>query len=276
MFEVNDEDHRSNNFRNESTYSVVPSFFRHSALLLVDSEPSVVFMAIESRIIFLLLFSYANAGRLFWKNLELESSLLEYSVLTNGPLRSKCLQDQNCPIKITNSTPTRCWGYEPSCRFEDSYSADLLKCHGKSDWPGVEDNMSHKKLFWTQGDFGLLKQQVDSLRPIYEELLGVFGTFAMVSWTKPKSGYELKNFESYEEFCIDESNCDVIFEKPTYIIKLDTSVNMYHHFCDFINLFATQFINGSFSRNVDIFWWDTVSSTNEKLTTAFSITRRLY
>ncbi|KAH7730643.1 EGF domain-specific O-linked N-acetylglucosamine transferase-like protein [Aphelenchoides avenae] len=34
---------------------------------------------------------------------------------------------------------------------------------------------------------------------------------------------------------------------------------MYHHFCDFINLYASQFVNGSFSQDVDILWWDTYS-----------------
>ncbi|KAI6221070.1 EGF domain-specific O-linked N-acetylglucosamine transferase [Aphelenchoides besseyi] len=269
-------------------------------------------MTFKIEVVFLFLFSCANAGRLFWKNLELESSLLDYSVLTNGTLRSKCLQDPNCPIKTSNGTSTRCWGYEPSCRFEDSYSADLLKCYGKSDWPGVEDKPSHKKLFWTQGDFGLLKQQVDTLRPICEsnDLANSFlECSAHLRWCRGRNlvfdfknlraktsrryrddvigagqvggncdshfdskllanrtdelsylqswGYELRHYESSEKFRVDDSNCDVIFEKPTYIIKLDASINMYHHFCDFINLFATQFINESFSRDVDIFWWDT-------------------
>lgn len=70
---------------------------------------------------------------------------------------------------------------------------------------------------------------------------------------------ELKYFTSDYDFEVNKQNCDVIFDKPTFIIKLDASVNMYHHFCDFINLFASQFLNGTFfGRDVDIFWWDTV------------------
>uniref|UniRef100_A0A915CVQ1 EGF domain-specific O-linked N-acetylglucosamine transferase n=1 Tax=Ditylenchus dipsaci TaxID=166011 RepID=A0A915CVQ1_9BILA len=33
---------------------------------------------------------------------------------------------------------------------------------------------------------------------------------------------------------------------------------MYHHFCDFVNLFASQFLNSTnFGQDVEIFWWDT-------------------
>lgn len=34
---------------------------------------------------------------------------------------------------------------------------------------------------------------------------------------------------------------------------------MYHHFCDFVNLYITQHINNSFSTDVNIVMWDTVS-----------------
>lgn len=36
-------------------------------------------------------------------------------------------------------------------------------------------------------------------------------------------------------------------------------VNMYHHFCDFLNLYITQHVNNSFSTDVYIVMWDTVS-----------------
>lgn len=35
-------------------------------------------------------------------------------------------------------------------------------------------------------------------------------------------------------------------------------VNMYHHFCDFLNLYLTQHVNNSFSTDVYIVMWDTV------------------
>jgi EGF domain-specific O-GlcNAc transferase len=37
---------------------------------------------------------------------------------------------------------------------------------------------------------------------------------------------------------------------------------MYHHFCDFINLYITQHVNNSFSQDVNIFIWDTSNTDN--------------
>ena len=39
--------------------------------------------------------------------------------------------------------------------------------------------------------------------------------------------------------------CDITIESPTYIMKIDASVNMYHHFCDFFNLYASQHLNAT-------------------------------
>lgn len=41
---------------------------------------------------------------------------------------------------------------------------------------------------------------------------------------------------------------------------LSPGVNMYHHFCDFVNLYISQHINNSFSSDVNIVMWDTVST----------------
>lgn len=52
--------------------------------------------------------------------------------------------------------------------------------------------------------------------------------------------------------------------QPKYIFICDTSsffltgVNMYHHFCDFVNLYISQHINNSFSSDINIIMWDTV------------------
>ncbi len=34
---------------------------------------------------------------------------------------------------------------------------------------------------------------------------------------------------------------------------------MYHHFCDYVNLYASQHMNNSFSQDINIVMWDTVS-----------------
>lgn len=58
---------------------------------------------------------------------------------------------------------------------------------------------------------------------------------------------------------MDHDHCDIIFEKPTIIMKLDAAVNLYHHFCDFFNLYASLHLNQTFDQDVDIILWDTVS-----------------
>ncbi|XP_055884177.1 EGF domain-specific O-linked N-acetylglucosamine transferase-like isoform X1 [Biomphalaria glabrata] len=68
---------------------------------------------------------------------------------------------------------------------------------------------------------------------------------------------ELEHYTSLEFYPLDSKHCDLILDKPTYLIKLDAGVNMYHHFCDFINLYASQHLNNSFSTDVNIIMWDT-------------------
>uniref|UniRef100_A0A8C8J8H0 EGF domain-specific O-linked N-acetylglucosamine transferase n=1 Tax=Oncorhynchus tshawytscha TaxID=74940 RepID=A0A8C8J8H0_ONCTS len=48
---------------------------------------------------------------------------------------------------------------------------------------------------------------------------------------------ELQTYTELDLKPTDEEHCDIIFEKPTVFMKLDAGVNMYHHFCDFVNLF---------------------------------------
>ena len=71
---------------------------------------------------------------------------------------------------------------------------------------------------------------------------------------------ELQLFESFDKSPLDEQKCDIIVNEPTFIIKLDAGVNMYHHFCDFVNLYVTQHANNSFLQNVNIVFWDTSGS----------------
>lgn len=74
-----------------------------------------------------------------------------------------------------------------------------------------------------------------------------------------------------------DTPCDLQIDTPTLIIKPDScrtcrlmtarvsravlGYNMYHHFCDFLNVYLTQHLNGSFSRDVRLLFWDTVITT---------------
>ena len=69
-------------------------------------------------------------------------------------------------------------------------------------------------------------------------------------------------FESFDKKPLESGMCDIVLEGPTILIKLDAGVNMYHHFCDFVNLYVTQHFNSSFSQNVQIVFYDTSSRKN--------------
>lgn len=66
---------------------------------------------------------------------------------------------------------------------------------------------------------------------------------------------ELEHYTSLEDY--PDNQCDVIIDKPSLLIKLDAGVNLYHHFCDFINLYASQHVNNTFSTDIYIIMWDT-------------------
>lgn len=52
----------------------------------------------------------------------------------------------------------------------------------------------------------------------------------------------------------------IIFNLQIYVFF--SGVNMYHHFCDFVNLYISQHVNNSFSRDINIVMWDTVFETH--------------
>ncbi|XP_063282872.1 EGF domain-specific O-linked N-acetylglucosamine transferase [Pelobates fuscus] len=68
---------------------------------------------------------------------------------------------------------------------------------------------------------------------------------------------ELQKYSSLDFKPFEDGQCDIIIKKPTFFMKLDAGVSMYHHFCDFINLYITQHVNNSFSTDVQIIMWDT-------------------
>ena len=52
--------------------------------------------------------------------------------------------------------------------------------------------------------------------------------------------------------------CDVVLNETTYIMKLDALSNLYHHFCDFVNLYVSlHLVNDDFSLDKQLLIWDT-------------------
>jgi len=61
---------------------------------------------------------------------------------------------------------------------------------------------------------------------------------ALQSW-----GPEMINLQAVQE--PSELVCDITITTPTVIVKLDAIVNMYHHFCDFFNIYLSLQLNQS-------------------------------
>lgn len=81
---------------------------------------------------------------------------------------------------------------------------------------------------------------------------------ALQSW-----GPELRHFVELDKPVWRGAEvCDLWIESPTYLMKIDATVNMYHHFCDFLNLYASQHLNSThhstFSLDSQIIIWETL------------------
>lgn len=89
------------------------------------------------------------------------------------------------------------------------------------------------------------------------------------SWFNELRGYDLIHG-------LDPSAaCELTIEKQVYIVKLDYPNNMYHYFCNFLNLYATMHLNNRFSDDNEIIIWDGVKpwSNFELMWSAFSRNR---
>uniref|UniRef100_A0A182IUV3 EGF domain-specific O-linked N-acetylglucosamine transferase n=1 Tax=Anopheles atroparvus TaxID=41427 RepID=A0A182IUV3_ANOAO len=73
-------------------------------------------------------------------------------------------------------------------------------------------------------------------------------------------GPELRFFERLAKPPIESDQCDVVIEKPAFVMKIDAAINMYHHFCDFLNLYASLHVNlshaASFTTDTHVLIWE--------------------
>lgn len=73
------------------------------------------------------------------------------------------------------------------------------------------------------------------------------------SWFSELSGYQ--KLEEKIPAREDEA-CDLVIDKQAFVLKLDSASNMYHYFCNFLNLYATIHLNNRFSDDNQIIVWD--------------------
>ena len=131
-------------------------------------------------------------------------------------------------------------------------SKDLQFCLGKNirlDFSSIAgriqtENLKYRMDIFEPGDVSLTGCRLDA--ELLVENLELMSP--LQSWAP-----EMKNLKVLEEHT--EEHCDVVIDTPTYVMKLDAAVNMYHHFCDFFNLYLSIHMNSSLS-GMDESSWD--------------------
>ncbi|TKC46461.1 hypothetical protein EI555_017696 [Monodon monoceros] len=187
------------------------------------------------------LFNYAS--------LRLPEEHIPFFLHNNRHIAMVCKKDSHCPYKLffsyfstlfQNDSSLVCSRYLQYCRATSLYLdlRNIKRNHDrfKEDFFQSGEIGGHCKL-----DIRMLMSQGQRKSPLQ-------------SWFAELQSYTQLNFRP-----VEDAKCDIVIEKPTYFMKLDAGVNMYHHFCDFINLYITQHINNSFSTDVHVVMWDTLA-----------------
>ncbi|XP_061195475.1 EGF domain-specific O-linked N-acetylglucosamine transferase-like isoform X1 [Saccostrea echinata] len=156
-----------------------------------------------------------------------------------------------CEPKTQEDSSLECVRYTRFCRGRNLFF-DFTKPEMFSGQERFKENLFDAKLRFAQDEFntGVIGGHCD----LDKEALKAEGDHksALQSWFA-----EVEHFSSLPFRPIQDGRCDIILDKPTYFMKLDAGVNMYHHFCDFINLYASNHLNNSFSTDVYVVMWDT-------------------
>nr|SVE74066.1 EOG090X02IK [Daphnia barbata] len=246
------------------------------------------------------------------ETLNLPSSHVTRYLNTFKDEAEKCYSSNSCMYRNVLDTGL-CWGYETNCSHHLGYSS----AHCPGDHKGwVSSKAQQLQTFFSQADFGFVKQQIQSKTVMCEPTAdgeSLLECSSYLQFCRGKSLYldfrdlparkesfrykmdvlkkgqiggkcklnesrlqseathqsplqswapEMQHFEELPNFINEESQmCDIFIHKPTFVMKIDATVNMYHHFCDFFNLYTSLHVNGShpdmFTRDVNILIWET-------------------
>ncbi|XP_076624909.1 EGF-domain O-GlcNAc transferase isoform X2 [Colletes latitarsis] len=247
-----------------------------------------------------------------YTNIDLPSDHIKYYFNSFPTVAEECRNNTACPYKDSLDTKA-CWGYEPNCKAENSFS--VPQCPGDhKGW--VTTKKAQLDTFYAQGDFGYVRDQRKEMSIFCEPLFlddsslecsehmrfcrarnvminftdllqrkepirykmdvlkeGQIGGYCTLNEKRLQSnadhisplqswGPELRNFQKLPRPPIVNGDCDIVIEKPTYIMKID-AINMYHHFCDFFNLYTSLHVNlshpAAFSTDNHIMIWESYS-----------------
>lgn len=207
-------------------------------------------------------------------SINLPEEHLQYYFRNFPDVARKCENNDACPYK-QHLNKDKCWGYEYDCKWEQQYSEPL--CPGDHrGW--VKTKFDQINTFYTQTDFGYVKQQLREMKILCEPLFpddsslecsdhlrfcrgrnlminftslltredpirykmdvlkeGEIGGYCQLHAQRKEEqtdhvsplqswGPELRYFTRLNRRPLVEGDCDVVVEKPTFIMKIDASM----------------------------------------------------
>jgi len=146
-----------------------------------------------------------------------------------------------CNPNRKKSSSLRCTDNLEFCRGSD-LSIDFSKLLERNKF----ENVKYKMDIFSPGDIQLTGCNLDS-----EKLDANLDFMSpLQSWAP-----EFRNIISIDQ----PLRCDITFDDPVIVMKLDATVNMYHHYCDFFNLYLSLHMNHSLG-NMHPHNWSTANT----------------
>ncbi|KAI3389910.1 hypothetical protein SNEBB_004964 [Seison nebaliae] len=102
--------------------------------------------------------------------------------------------------------------------------------------------------------YGIMKMFMNCIDIDKQQLkVSEYHPFYLQTWVHEYQNIHLvKGLQQIEDY-----GCDMILKGRTIFVKLDIGTNMFHQFCDFVNLYASLHLWNIWSKNVRYILWDT-------------------
>ncbi|XP_018014029.1 EGF domain-specific O-linked N-acetylglucosamine transferase [Hyalella azteca] len=200
---------------------------------------------------------------IIWDDLDLPPQHLPGLFNLIPHLKEECRHDASCNFKAHLNSST-CWSYQDGCHFTRSWSYSQPICNGDSrGW--VTSKKEQLELFYKQADFGFVEEQRQQLRDFCHSDVksGLVSRLECTDHLKFCRGQHIwLNLTSLATRSQPvRYHMDVLSSGDVQVSCFLSAVSLYHHFCDFVNLYMSQHVNASdvnaFSTDVQVLIWET-------------------
>uniref|UniRef100_A0A4W6FEF5 EGF domain-specific O-linked N-acetylglucosamine transferase n=1 Tax=Lates calcarifer TaxID=8187 RepID=A0A4W6FEF5_LATCA len=205
------------------------------------------------------------AQLLNYSRISLPPEHVPYFLYNNKRVAKQCRLDPLCPFKDALLDVSACWGYEKNCDPGKRFGYPVCT---KADSGWARSLEAAQELFWKQADFGYVKERLSELKTLCKASKPGHSSLRCSSHTRFCKATNLyldlqkprRSHERYKEDFIQKGEIGGfcrLNKRALACVETGEGVNMYHHFCDFVNLYISQHINNSFSTDINIVMWDT-------------------